>query len=146
MKQRTAKTASISCIFLVFFLCAATSLVPLVSAVETQTVTVGGSPYAVAITPDGKYAYVPNGENVSVIDTATNKVTATVTAQNWAPYAVAITPDGKYAYVTNVVSSEVPNGVVSVIDLASNTVTATIAVGEQLHGYSTGSLFRDAAV
>jgi YVTN family beta-propeller protein len=44
------------------------------------TVTVGACPDGVAVTPDGKQAYVANGcsSSVSVIDTATNMVVATV--------------------------------------------------------------------
>ena len=58
----------------------------------------------VAITPNGEYAYVCAMEfdsgMVSVINTATNTVTATITGFG-APNGVAITPDGKYAYVTD---------------------------------------------
>lgn len=47
------------------------------------TVVVGSAPFDVAVTADGKQAYVTNSNNpsinnVSVIDTATNTVTATV--------------------------------------------------------------------
>ena len=47
----------------------------------TATVTVGGYPRGVAVTPNGAYAYVTNevSDSVSVISTATNTVTATVT-------------------------------------------------------------------
>ena len=78
-----------------------------------------------AITPDGTKAYVVNGNSgtVSVIDTATNTVGATVTVGT-APYGVAITPDGTSAYVTNDGSNTV-----SVIDTATNTVSATVTVG-----------------
>ena len=71
------------------------------------------------------FAYVTdNGSNsVSVIDTATNTVMATVPVGN-NPVGVAITPDGRYAYVANANS-----GTVSVIDMATNTVGATVAVG-----------------
>ena len=56
----------------------------------------------VAITPDGAYAYVTNYTTytVSVISTATNTVTATVTVGS-DPYGVAVTPNGAYVYVTN---------------------------------------------
>ena len=89
------------------------------------TVTVGSSPYGVAITPDGNYAYVTNhgSGTVSVIQISTNKVTSTVTVGS-SPYGVAITPDGNYAYVANYGS-----GTVSVIQISTNTVTATITVG-----------------
>jgi YVTN family beta-propeller protein len=60
---------------------------------------------------------------VSVIDIASNAVTATVQVGQ-GPIGVAITPDGIRAYVTNS-----RDGTVSVIDLASNSVVATVPVG-----------------
>jgi YVTN family beta-propeller protein len=53
-------------------------------------------PVGVAVTPDGTHAYVANAfsKNVSVIDTASNTVVATV-AVGTGPDGVAITPDGK---------------------------------------------------
>jgi YVTN family beta-propeller protein len=80
----------------------------------------------VVVTPDGKRAYVANDNSntVSVIETATNTVVATV-AVGSAPLRVAVTPDGKHAYVTNDNSNTV-----SVIDTATNTVLATVAVGK----------------
>jgi YVTN family beta-propeller protein len=71
------------------------------------------------------FAYVANSEsdNVSVIGTATNSVSATVPVGD-GPVGVTITPDGALAYVANTNSHNV-----SVIDAASNTVTATIIVG-----------------
>jgi len=60
--------------------------------------------------------------NVSVIDTATNQVTASVdVGLNTAPNGVAVTPDGTKVYVTNDI-----NDTVSVIDSATNHVTNTI--------------------
>ncbi len=72
-------------------------------------------------------AYITNyGSNtVSVIDTATNTVTATIPV-GIDPYGVAVTPDGSKVYVANVGSNTV-----SVIDTATNTVTATIPVGSR---------------
>ncbi len=76
------------------------------------------------------FAYITNsGDNtVSVIDTATNTVTATVTGLNNS-YGVAVAPDGTKVYVTNFDSNTV-----SVIDAATNTVTATVPVGNQPTG------------
>ena len=47
-----------------------------------------------AITPDGDFAYVTNADsdNVSVIETATNTVTATIAVGD-NPIGVAITPE-----------------------------------------------------
>jgi YVTN family beta-propeller protein len=79
----------------------------------------------VAITPDGSRAYVTDDvdSSVSVIDTATNTVFATV-AVGRSPTVVAITPDGTRAYVTNFNSESI-----SVIDTAKNTVVATLEGG-----------------
>jgi YVTN family beta-propeller protein len=76
------------------------------------------------------FAYVANesSNTVSVIDTATNAVVATVTVGGL-PLGVAVTPDGKHAYVANRA-----NGTVSVIDTASNTVVATVTVGNGAGG------------
>jgi YVTN family beta-propeller protein len=80
-------------------------------------------------------AYITNtGSNtgsysVSVIDTTTNTVIATIPVGT-TPFGVAVSPDGSTAYVTNVNSNSV-----SVIDTASNTVRTTIAaVGVQPFG------------
>jgi YVTN family beta-propeller protein len=55
-------------------------------------VPVGNGPTAVAVTPDGKHVYVTganNVDNVSVIDTATNNLVATVTVAS-TPLGVGI--------------------------------------------------------
>jgi YVTN family beta-propeller protein len=76
----------------------------------------------VAITPNGAFAYVTNSRDntVSVIDTATNTVVATVPAGT-GPNAIAITPSGAFAYVVN-------DQAVSVISTATNTVVTTVPV------------------
>jgi YVTN family beta-propeller protein len=74
------------------------------------------------------FAYVTNESDntVSVIDTASNTVVATITVGT-SPYGVAVTPDGKHVYVAN----GNPSDTASVIDTASNAVVvvATIVVG-----------------
>jgi len=59
---------------------------------------------------------------ISVIDTATNTVVATIPARGTA--GIAITPSGSQAYVTSPGA-----GTVSVIDTVTNTVVATISLG-----------------
>src|SRR5215469_16917540 len=68
------------------------------------------------------FAYVTNSGSgtVSVIDTATNTVVATVPVGS-DPNGVAITPDGTRTYVTG--------SPTSVIDTSTNTVVATVPVG-----------------
>ena len=106
-----------------------------VSVITTATgavsapITVGKGPAGVAITPDGKHAYVTDTSTasgtVSVITTATGAVSAPITVGK-APVGVAITPDGKHAYVANGV-----DGTVSVITTATGAVSAPITVGKQ---------------
>jgi YVTN family beta-propeller protein len=96
-------------LYAIFILIAAIALVSII-----------GSTPAVA-----QNAYITNqGSNtVSVIDTATNTVTATIPVGSQ-PVGVAVAPDRSKAYVGNANSNDV-----SVIDTATNTVTATIPVG-----------------
>jgi YVTN family beta-propeller protein len=71
------------------------------------------------------FAYITNyGNNtISVIDTLTDTVVATVAVGN-DPVGVAVNPAGTRVYVTNRTSSNV-----SVIDTSTDTVVATVAVG-----------------
>ena len=66
-------------------------------------------------------AYVTNrfDNTVSVIDTATNTVVATLPVGG-TPAAVDVTPDGAFAYIANA-----NDGTVSVINTATNTVVAS---------------------
>jgi len=88
------------------------------------TVPVGNFAAAVAVTPNGDFAYVSNlaDNTVSVISAATNTVIATVPVGTQ-PFGLAVTPNGEFVYVASSSSNSV-----SVIDTATNTVTATIAV------------------
>ena len=79
----------------------------------------GGGPYAIAITPDGKTAYVANSGTVTPITTATDTAGTPITAGS-DPYAIAITPDGKTAYVAN-------NGSGTVTPITTATDTAGTA-------------------
>jgi YVTN family beta-propeller protein len=76
------------------------------------------------------FAYVTNisGNNVSVIDTATNTLAATVPVGSF-PIDAAVHPEGTFVYVVNTVGNSV-----SVIDTATNTVTATVPVGTDPFG------------
>jgi YVTN family beta-propeller protein len=70
------------------------------------------------------YAYVSNlsGNNVSVVNTANNTVTATISVPA-SPSGLAVTPDGTSVYVTCRGANSV-----SVISTASNSVVASIGV------------------
>src|ERR1019366_7889840 len=66
-------------------------------------ITVGIAPIFIAITPDGKTAYVANAGagTVTPTATATNPAGPPITG-GFRPNMIAITPDGKTAYVANV--------------------------------------------
>jgi YVTN family beta-propeller protein len=71
--------------------------------------------------------YVTNSASntVSVVDAATDRVTATI-AVGLKPWSVAVSPDGFTAYVSDSGSADV-----SVIDTRTHKVRATVAVGER---------------
>ena len=113
------------------------------NSVQLNAITGFSGPFAIAITPNGKYAYVTNfgsnnfspvGTTVSVVDTSSNTITATITL-GIQPAGVSITPDGSFAYVSNY--STVYNGpmftdltpsqgTVNIIDIQTNTVISPI--------------------
>ena len=72
----------------------------------------------------GPMAYITNGlsETVSVIDTASNIVVATVHVGS-GPIGVAVNPGGTRVYVANLTSNSL-----SVIDTATNTVSTSVAL------------------
>src|SRR5262249_21115823 len=78
------------------------------------------------------FAYIADdgASNVSVIDTQTNTIIATITGVGTVPEGVAVTAAGTRVYVTDSVTS----GSVAVIDTATNTVMATIPVGAEPFG------------
>ncbi len=94
--------------------------------VASQIYTYVGIPAVTA----RNFAYIPNSTSntVSVINTATNTVVATIPVGTY-PYSVAINPAGTRVYVTNYSTNNV-----SVIDTATNTVVATVAVGTNPFG------------
>jgi serine/threonine protein kinase/DNA-binding beta-propeller fold protein YncE len=91
------------------------------SGVRSQNASVGGKPFGVAVTADGKYSFVSNGNDVVVLnnrgDSLAPEPVATIPAQG-ANKGEAITPDGQYllvavgsgAYVISVREAEAGDG------------------------------------
>ncbi len=90
-------------------------------------IKVGEWSYGVAITPDGKTAYVTNlvSGTVTPIDLATDKPGPEIKVGDH-PFGIAIAPDGKTAYVTNAWSNSV-----TPIDIATNEPGPEIPVGAE---------------
>jgi YVTN family beta-propeller protein len=78
----------------------------------------------VAITPDGKSAYVADevAARVLAVGTRTRKTTEVPVGEG--PFDVAVGPDGKSVY-----AAVLGPGKVSVIDTGSNRVSSTVSVG-----------------
>ena len=86
-------------------------------------------PFLSAITPDGRWLWVPNHDSgtISVIDTANNTVTREIkVAPN--PHWIEFSRDGRRAYTANHESN-----LVSALDVASGAVIAEIPVGTSPH-------------
>src|SRR5260370_33593064 len=77
-------------------------------------------------------AYITNlgSFTVSVIDTATDTVIATILPVGLVPFGVAVSPDGSKVYVTNSVS---PTATVAAIATTTHTVSTAIPVGSDDH-------------
>ncbi|PYE88781.1 beta-propeller fold lactonase family protein [Phyllobacterium leguminum] len=100
----------------------------------------GDTPLNIAITPDGKKAYVTNQQSnsVSVIDTGTHTQTKEVAKFNGIfPADVAANPDGAIVYVTGFGSHSV-----SVIDVATDTQTNTVDLNSYEGNHLNGVKFR----
>jgi YVTN family beta-propeller protein len=125
---------------LIFLTSLVTLRPPTVKAQDTvvATIKVGSFPSTLAITPNGEYAYVSNSASgtVSVINTTTNAVMATITLPYFystysnslvqsIPDGLAITPNGDYVYVTNEAGNGSSN-TVYVISTATHKVTSVI--------------------
>jgi YVTN family beta-propeller protein len=92
------------------------------------SIPVGINPVSIAIDPITRKAYVTNSndlsKSVSVIDTNTNLVTATIATTN-PPYAVAVS--GNRAYVATTVTNS--QGSVQIIDTSTDNIIASVPVG-----------------
>jgi YVTN family beta-propeller protein len=82
-----------------------------------------------AVTPDGAHVYVTNsgGSTVSVIATASNTITSTISSIT-APVRVAVTPDGTRAYVTN------GSGSIWLINTTTNAIIESLSGGASMVG------------
>ena len=89
---------------------------------KVRRVKVGDKPKGVAVSPDGKTAYAVNwaGDTISVVDLASQAVTATIPVGG-VPRWIALTRDGKTGLVTNFRGKSL-----SVLDLEKNVETRKI--------------------
>jgi len=131
------------------------SVIKIKSKKVIAKIPVSRQPFAAAITPDGKYLYVNNllqagasdsnyvSAVISVIDTSTNKVTASIQLPNgsMALKGIAASPDGKNIYLTHVFARyQVPTtqlergwmntNALSIIDVARQKLINTVLLDD----------------
>ena len=94
----------------------------------TGSITAGvAGPIGVGFSPSGTYAYVGQGSNVLIVNTASNSVSGSIAIGFNSVYDVAFSPSGTYAYAVNYGSNNV-----SIINTATNSVTGYITTGFSL--------------
>ncbi|WP_051580825.1 serine/threonine-protein kinase [Pseudonocardia acaciae] len=93
------------------------------------SIPTAATPDFAAVAPDGRFAYVLNRDPqlISVLDTASNRVTATIPVPAGPPRFVAFAPDGARAYVTIYDERDTVN-LLAVVDTATNRVLANVPV------------------
>ena len=91
------------------------------TATNTDTAVIAGGGQPEAATPDGTQLYTLAGNDIVVVDTASNSVAATVAlpAGSGTPNGIAISEDGLHAYVTSYTG---PDIVVTGLDTATYAV------------------------
>ncbi|MEY2920338.1 MAG: hypothetical protein RL261_1643 [Pseudomonadota bacterium] len=122
-----------------------------IPAAATIALTTGAGPTGIAVAPDGRTAYVSNRDanTVSIVDTATDAVSATLGGFR-APAGIAISPDGKKVLVANggddsVMQIDTVSRALTAVAVVVSGVTVAAPVGiavspDGTHAYVTGRL------
>ncbi len=94
-----------------------------------ETIQVGPTPGFIVVAPNGRQAYIANRAAgvVTVIDTAVNKVTATIPVTAGPPQYLSFSPDGRRVYVS-IWNDARTIAAVGVLDTTTNSIVATIPV------------------
>ena len=103
-------------------------------------IQVGQTPSYVQVAPNGKFAYIsdPAAGAITVLNTASGKVSGTIKIPQGPPQFVSFSPDGRTAYVS-VYNTRGSAHLVAFIDTATRTVASTVLVDNHTPGPSTTS-------
>jgi YVTN family beta-propeller protein len=95
----------------------------------STTVQIGDTPGFVVVSPDGRQAMIAGQDAgvITVLDTATNKVTATIPVDAGPPQYLSYSPDGSKVYVS-IWNQARTIAAVGVLDTATETIDTTIPV------------------
>lgn len=96
----------------------------------SATISVGKTPFGIAVTPDGKYVYVTNSEDntVSIISTASHSVVKVVPVDKF-PGGIVVSLDGNFVYVGHYDAHTL-----AVISAKSEQVVEMVDIGDDLEG------------
>jgi serine/threonine-protein kinase len=103
-------------------------------------IAVGKTPSYIQIAPNGKFAYITNrnADVITVLDTATDRVSGIINIPQGPPQFVSFSPDSRDAYVSIYNDSDSVH-LIAFIDTATSTVTSTVQVDNDRPGPSTVS-------
>jgi serine/threonine-protein kinase len=103
-------------------------------------VAVGQNPSYIQVAPNGKFAYVanPGAGSVTVLNTATDRVSGTITIPEGPPQFVSFSPDSRTAYIS-VYNTRGSVHLIAFVDTAAGSVTSTVQVNNFTPGPSTSS-------
>jgi YVTN family beta-propeller protein len=115
---------------------AASLAVPTVAA----KIAVGKTPCYIEIAPNGKFAYIANQNAgvITVLDTATDRVSGIINIPQGPAQFVSFSPDSRDAYISIYNDSDSVH-LIAFIDTATGTVTSTVQVDNDRPGPSTVS-------
>jgi YVTN family beta-propeller protein len=102
------------------------------------TIPVGGNPNYVQVAPNGQFAYItnPGTRVVTVLNTATDRVSGTIPIPQGQPQAVSFSPDSRTAYVSVYNTNGSGQPLIAFIDTAADKVTAAVPVNNHEPGPS----------
>jgi YVTN family beta-propeller protein len=103
-----------------------------------ETLPVGGNPNYIQVAPNGQFAYITNTGTrvVTVLDTATDQVSATISIPQGPPQAVSFSHDSRTAYVSVYNTNGSGQPLIVFIDTATRKVTAAVPVDNHEPGPS----------
>jgi YVTN family beta-propeller protein len=103
-----------------------------------ETVAVAGTPSDIQVAPNGEFAYITSQgpDVITVLDTATDRISKRIPIPQGQPQFVSFSPDGQTAYVSVYSDSGSVKPLIAYIDTAAGTVTATVPVNNDLPGPS----------
>jgi YVTN family beta-propeller protein len=119
---------------------AANSLPSVAVPTVAGAIRIGQNPSYVQVAPNGKFAYIanPGAGAITVLNTATDRVSGTIKIRQGPPQFVSFSPDSRTAYVSVYNGSDSVH-LVAFIDTATGTVTSIVPVNNHTPGPSVTS-------